>query len=143
MATGAVKQRIVEDGEVGCCGGQTAGDGAAVKGKGIRFGKAILREKAIGSGPVLKLGSGSGEQAGHGMASETEKRTQREGLRAVGDAALVEGREAFVPELLELGEDAGEVFFKAEGGGTRRRNASSDLSSTSHSTASPREKSLA
>jgi hypothetical protein len=46
------------------------------------------------------------------MASETEQRTQREGLRAVGDTPLVEGGETFVPELLELGEDTSGVFLK-------------------------------
>jgi len=91
----------------------------------------------------LKLRAGSGEQTRHGMASEAEQRTQREGLRALGDAALVEGRGALVPEPLELGEDPGGVFFKAGGGASSRRSASRALSSTIHSTVSPRENSMA
>jgi len=59
------------------------------------------------------------------------------------DAALLEAGEAFVPELLEAGEEAGRVFFKAAGGGASRRSASSALSSTIHSTVSPRENSIA
>jgi hypothetical protein len=61
----------------------------------------------------------------------------------VGDAALVEGGDALAPELLEVREDTGGVFFKAEGGGASRRKASIALSSTIHSTDSPRENSMA
>lgn len=143
MKTGAAQQRIVEDGAKRRARGQLGGDGAPDDGKDFRQGDSILREQAIGRGPVLKLRSGSGKQAGHGMASKTEKRTQREGLRAARDAALEKGELAFVPELLELGEDARRVFFKAAGGGSRRRSARSALSSTIHSTVSPRENSMA
>ncbi len=62
-----------------------------------------------------KVTAGSSEQAGQGMTSETEQRTQGEDLGTVGDATLVEGGETFVPQLLDVGEDAGGVF-KAEGG---------------------------
>jgi hypothetical protein len=44
------------------------------------------------------------------VTSEAKQPTQREGLHAIGQAALVEGGYALVPELLELREDAGEVF---------------------------------
>ena len=84
-----------------------------------------------------------GEQAGNGVASETEKSAQREGLRAFGNAELAEGGEASVPELLELGEDAGRVCFRVGGGAPGRRSARSVLSSMSHSTVSPRENSMA
>ena len=77
------------------------------------------------------------------MTTETEQRTQGEVLRTVGDAVLVEVGEALVPELLELGEDTDGVFFRAEGGGSRRRSARSALSSMIHSTVSPRENSMA
>ena len=77
------------------------------------------------------------------MSSETKQGTQGEGLRAVGKAVLVEGGAAIVPELVEVGEDAGGVFFKAEGGDWIRRRASRALSSTIHSTVSPRENSMA
>jgi hypothetical protein len=77
------------------------------------------------------------------MTPQTEQTAQREGLGALGDAPLVEGGEAFPPELLEGGEDAGRVFFSVGAGGWRRRRASRLLSSTVHSTVSPREKSIA
>jgi len=79
-----------------------------------------LREEAITRRPVSKLTAGGGEQAGHGVASETKQRTQREDLRTEGDAELVEGGEALGPELLEVGEEPGGVFLKkaaAPGGG--------------------------
>jgi hypothetical protein len=91
----------------------------------------------------LKLRSGSREQAGDSVTTEAKQRTQGEGLRVFGDALLVEGRLASVPELLEVGEDTGGVFFKAEGGGLSRRSARSALSSMIHSTVSPRENSIA
>ena len=46
------------------------------------------------------------------MAPETEQRAQREDLRTVGDAALVEGGEALAPELLDVGEEADRVFLE-------------------------------
>jgi hypothetical protein len=65
-------------------------------------------------------------------------------LGAFGDALLGEGGEAFSPELLDGGEDAGRVFFfRGEGGACRRRRARRLLSSMDHSTVSPREKSMA
>jgi hypothetical protein len=77
------------------------------------------------------------------MASESQQRTQRERFGTRGDSALVEGGAAFVPELLELREEAGRVFFRAEGGGSSRRRARRDLCSTIHSTVSPLENSMA
>jgi hypothetical protein len=77
------------------------------------------------------------------MTTQTEQTAQREGFGTLGDALLVEGGEAFPPELLEGGEDAGGVVFSVEAGGWRRRRASRLLSSTVHSTVSPREKAMA
>jgi hypothetical protein len=77
------------------------------------------------------------------MTTQTEQAAQREGLGALGDALLLEGRDAVVPELLEGGEDAGRVFFSVAAGGRRRRRARRLLSSTDHSTISPRAKSMA
>ena len=51
------------------------------------------------------------------MSPQAEQAAQRESLRAVGEAALAEGGEAFSPELLEGGEDVGSVFFSVEAGG--------------------------
>jgi hypothetical protein len=45
------------------------------------------------------------------MATQAEQAAQREGFGARGDALLVEGGDAFAPELLEGGEDAGRVFL--------------------------------
>jgi hypothetical protein len=64
-------------------------------------------------------------------------------LGPLGDALLVEGGETLTPELLEGGEDAGRVFFTVGPGGWTRRRARRDLSSTVHSTVSPRTKSMA
>ena len=62
----------------------------------------------------------------------------------LGDAALGEGGSALLPELVELREESGGVFFfSAAGGGSKRRKAKSALSSTTHSTVSPRENSMA
>jgi hypothetical protein len=77
------------------------------------------------------------------MPSQTEQGAQRESLGVRGDAALVESGETWAPELFELGEDAGRVFFSTVGGAEGRRRASRLLSSTNHSTVSPREKSMA
>jgi len=77
------------------------------------------------------------------MAAEAEQGTQREGFGALGEAPLVEGGEALVPELVKVEEEAGGVFFKAEGGGWVRRRASMALDSTIHSTVSPRANSIA
>jgi len=112
-------------------------------GKQLGHGKPILGEETISGAPILKLRTGSSEQASHGVASESEQRAQRESFGACGDAALVESGATFVPELLELRKDAGRVFFRAEGGASRRRRARRDLSSTIHSTVSPFENSMA
>jgi hypothetical protein len=77
------------------------------------------------------------------VATEAKQGAQGEGSGSVGEALLEERRAAVVPELLELREDAGRVFFRADGGGLRRRNANSALSSMIHSTVSPRENSMA
>ena len=143
METGTAQKRIVEDRAKRRSGGQLISNGTADDGKHLRQGKPVLREESIGGAPIVELRSGSSEQAGHGVTSQAKQRTQREGLRAVGDTALLEGGEALVPELLEAGEDAVGVFFKAEGGGCRRRSARRALSSTIHSTDSPRANSMA
>ena len=103
----------------------------------------MVREEAIIGGPILELLTTRGQQAGYSVAPQAEQTAQREGLRALGDALLGEGGEAFSPELLEGGEDANGVFFRIEGGGWRRRSASRLLSSMDHSTVSPRVKSMA
>ena len=143
VETRTPQQRIVKHRAKRCACGQLIGDGPTNDGEDLGQRQTILGKEPIGGTPIVELRSGSGQQAGHGVASETKQGTQREGLRAVGDAALVEGGEAFVPELLEAGEDAGGVFFKTEGGGSRRRSASRVLSSMIHSTVSPRENSIA
>lgn len=143
MKTGAAQQSIVHDGAKRGSWGKFIGDGAADDGKHFSQRKTIAGEQTKGGAPVLELRAGSGEQTSHGMSSETEQRTQREGLRAVGDAALVEEGEALVPESPELREDTGRVFFRTVAGASGRRSASRVLSSTSHSTVSPRKNSMA
>jgi hypothetical protein len=78
---GAAQQGVVEDNAIGRPGRQLGSDGAADNGKDLWQGKTVFREKAVRRGPVLKLASGYGEQASHGVAPETEQRTQREDLR--------------------------------------------------------------
>jgi hypothetical protein len=143
VQTGAAQYRVIEESTERGSWGQAGGDGAARHGEDVAQGKAILREESIGGGPILKLGTGSSEHAGNGVATEAKQGTQGEGSGSVGEALLEERRAAVVPELLELREDAGRVFFRAEGGGLRRRNANSALSSMIHSTVSPRENSMA
>jgi hypothetical protein len=116
MQTGSAQQRIVEDGAERRACGQLIGNGVADDGEDLRHREAVLREKAIGGAPVLKPGSGSGEQTSHSVASKTKQGTQREGSRPVGDATPVEGGEALVPELFELREAAGRVFLEPEWG---------------------------
>ena len=117
--------------------------GATNHGKDLRDGKATLGEQTIVCRPIEELLPSGGQQTGDGVTSQAKQAAQGEGLRAFGDALLVEGGEAFSPELLDAGEDAGRVFFRSEGGGLRRRRASRLLSSMDHSTVSPREKSMA
>ena len=142
VKTGAAQQRIIHDGAKRGAGGKLSGDGAADDGKHFRQRETIAGEEAKGGAPVLELRACSGEEAGT-MASEAKHGTQREGLGAVGDAALGEVGEALAPELLKLREDTGRVFFRTVGGAWGRRSASRVLSSTSHSTVSPRENSMA
>jgi hypothetical protein len=143
MKTGAAQEGIVHDGAKGFAGWQLTGDRAADYGEELRHREAILGEEAIRGAPIQKLRTGSSEQTSHGVAAESQQRTQGEGFGACGDAELVEGGATFVPELFELREDAGGVFFRAEGGVSRRRRARRDLSSTIHSTVSPLENSMA
>lgn len=143
VETGAAEKGVVKESAERFACGQLGRDRAAHDGEDISYRQAILREESIRRGPIMELRTGRAEQAGDGMATEAKQRTQGEGLGAVGDALLVEGWGDFVPELEELREDASRVFFKAEGGGCRRRKASSALSSMIHSTVSPRENSMA
>jgi|SRR6266566_3240465 len=71
VETGAAQQGVVEDRAKRRASGQFAGDGATDYGKDFRRGNALLREQAIGGGPILKLGSAGGEQTRQGMASQT------------------------------------------------------------------------
>src|SRR5512140_2852947 len=105
--------------------------------------QTVAGEETIVRRPIEKLLAAGGQQSSHGVATEAEKATQREGFGALGDALLGEGRGAFAPELADGGEEVGRVFFRTEGGGWRRRRASRLLSSMDHSTVSPREKFMA
>jgi len=135
---GATQQRIIEDGAEGSAGGEFPHHREEILDVQTGAGK-----EPVTGGPVTKLQAASGEQAGHSMASQTKQGAQREGLGVGRDAALTEAGEALTPELFEFGEDAGRVFFSIEAGGAARRNANSPLSSTNHSTLSPRENSMA
>ena len=140
---GAAQKRIIKDGADRSLRRQLGQHGAANHGEEGFDGQAVLGEESVTGGPVTKLRAASGEQAGHGMTSQTKQRAQRESLGVRGESALMEAGAALAPELLELGEDAGRVFFRTEGGVEARRSASSPLSSTNHSTVSPRENSMA
>ena len=104
---------------------------------------AALGKQPVGRCPILKLQAASGQQAGDGSASQTQQRTQREGLRPLVDSLLGAAGLALAPELLEAVEEERRVFFRTGGGAWGRRSASRDLSSMSHSTVSPRENSMA
>ena len=80
-------------------------------------GEALAGEETILRRPVLELAPAGGQQTGHGVTAQAEQAAQREGFRPVGETLLAEGGEAFAPELLEGGEDAGRVFFSAGAGG--------------------------
>jgi hypothetical protein len=73
VEAGAAQQRIVENGAKWCAWGKLVGDGAADDGEDLGHGNTVLREEAVSGAPILKLGTGSSEQAGHGVASETEQ----------------------------------------------------------------------
>jgi hypothetical protein len=139
---GATQERIIEDGAQGSVGRQGLDHGAADDGEDGLDGKTVVGEDAVTGGPVAELRAASGKQTRHGMASQTEQRAQRESLGVRGEATLVEAGEALAPELFELGEDAGRVFFSTEEGGATRRRASNPLFSTNHSTVSPRANSM-
>src|SRR5689334_17373621 len=76
------------------------------------------------------------------MSPQTEQRTQGEELCSLVDALLAGLPGALPPERLELLEE-GRVFFKTGGGEKGRRKANRLLSSTIHSTSSPRVNSIA
>jgi len=103
----------------------------------------MLGEETIVSRPVVKLSTGSRQKTSDGVAAQAKQTAQDEGLGAVGEALLGEVWGAFEAELLDGGEDGERFFFRREGGGWRRRRARRLLSSTDHSTVSPREKSMA
>jgi hypothetical protein len=140
---GFAEQRIVDSHTEGRLGRQLGQDPATHNGKYLGHGKAVAREQTVGGRPVLELLPAGSQQAGHGATTQAEQAAQREGFGAFGDALLAEGGEAFRPEVLEAGQEAGRVFFRTGPGGWRRRRASRLLSSTDHSTVSPREKSMA
>ena len=140
---GLAEERVIDGHTEGRLGRELLQHGAANDREDLRDGEARLGEEPVIGRPIVELLSRGGEQARHGVTSEAEQAAQREGLGAFGDALLGEGGEAFAPELLDGGEEAGGVFFRTEGGGLRRRRASKLLSSMDHSTVSPREKSMA
>src|SRR5208283_548084 len=140
---GATQQRIIQHGAEGSVRRQFGQHGAADDGEDRGDGKAVVGEEPVTGGPVPELGAASGEQTGHGMTSQAKQGAQREGLGARGEAPLVETGEALVPELFQVSEDAGRVFFSTGGGVEARRSARRLLSSTNHSTVSPRENSRA
>jgi hypothetical protein len=140
---GAAQERIIKDGADGSLRREFGQHGAADDGEDGLDGKTVVREEPVTGGPVTTLRAASGEQAGHGMTPQTKQRTQRERLGVRGKAPLAEAGGALAPELFELGEDAGRVFFSTAGGVEARRSASKLLSSTNHSTVSPRENSMA
>jgi len=143
VGAGFGEQGVIQRDAQGRAGRQLIDDRAADDGKEVVDGDTVLGEDAIVGGPILKLHTGGGEQPGHGVAAEAEQGTQGEGLGALGEAELGEGGEGLLPECLEGGEDAGRVFFRAEAGGFSRRRANKLLSSTIHSTVSPRVNSMA
>jgi hypothetical protein len=116
---GAAQERIIEDGTEGSVGRQFSHHGAADDGEDGLDGKTGVGEDAVAGGPVTELRAASGEQTGHGMASQTEQGAQRESLGVRGEAALVEAGEAWAPELFERGEDAGRAFFLGRKGPAR------------------------
>ena len=140
---GATHQRVIEHGADGSVGRQLAHHRASHHGKEMGEGQTRFGKEPVTGGPVTKLPAASGEQTGHGMASQAKQGAQREGLGVRADAALAEAGEALTPELFEFGEDPGRVFFSTEAGGAARRKANRPLSSTNHSTISPRENSMA
>lgn len=143
LVAGPAQQRIIHDDAERFVSGKVSEQSAAHGRKQRTDGKALSGEESVGGRPVFKLFAGSGEQTGEGVTAETKQGAHGEGLRTFGAAALVEEGGAVVPELFELGEEPGRVFFKGEGGVWRRRSASRLLSSMIHSTVSPRENSMA
>ena len=143
VGSAAGKQRIVEGDTQGLGFGHQRGGALAHAGKQSLGLEALLGKQAVGGRPVFELLTAGGQKTGQGVASEAQQRTQREGLGALVDALLgVEGR-AGSPELFEAVEEAGRVFFRTGPGAWGRRRASRLLCSTSHSTVSPRENSMA
>ena len=140
---GLAEQRIVDSHTEGRLGRQLGQDPATDNREDLGDGEAVTAEQTVGGRPILELLPAGSQQAGHGVTTQAEQAAQREGFGAFGDPLLAEGGEAFRPEVLEAGEDAGGVFFRTGPGGWRRRRASRVLSSTDHSTVSPREKSMA
>ena len=139
------KQRIVE-GDNQRLGGIELGDEAAAGDREQRVGvEAVLREQTIGGGPVQRRFAGGSEQAGEGAPSERDERGGHQGFDFLLDAALSAVRvEGLAGEGLEGVEEAGRrVFFRAEGGAWGRLRTSWFFFSTTHSTTSPRENSMA
>jgi len=141
--SGFGQQGIIDGDDEGICRGQFGEQVSADDGEQFGGGDAVGGEEAIGGGPILELEAGGGQQGSECMAAEAEQAAQGEGLGAEGEALLGEGWAAVLEEVEEGGEDACGVFFSKPAGGWRRRRARSPLSSTDHSTVSPRENSMA
>jgi hypothetical protein len=143
VQAGAAQEGIIEEGAHGGLGRQSGEHGATRHGEEGLGGKTVVGKEPVTGGPVTELRAAGSQQTGHGMTSQTEQSAQREGLGVRREATLVEAGSALAPELLEVGEDTGGVFFSRGAGGVVRRKASRLLSSTNHSTISPRENSMA
>ena len=143
VQAGAAQEGIIQEGAHRGLGRQSGEHGATCHGEEGLGGKTVVGKEPVTGGPVTELRATGGQQTGHGMTSQTKQSAQREGLGVRGEATLVEAGSALAPELLEVGEDAGGVFFSTGAGGAVRRKASRLLSSTNHSTISPRENSMA
>jgi hypothetical protein len=143
LGAGLAEQGIVQGETQRSLLAQRCGDAAAHSVEQILGGNAALGKQPVSRRPILKLQAASGQQAGDGSASQTQQRTQREGLRPLVDSLLGAAGLALAPELLEAVEEERRVFFRTGGGAWGRRRASRDLSSMSHSTVSPRANSMA
>ena len=136
-------QQRISDGDQNWIGsGEWLQAGRADASKPVRRIEAKFGEPAIRGRAVGKLRGGGGQQPGPGRAAQAEPGAPGEGWGALLDAGWGVGRDASLPEGVEVVEE-GRVFFRTGGGAEGRRRAKRLFCSTIHSTVSRRANSMA
>src|SRR5260370_6765152 len=145
VASALAKQRVIEQGH------DRAGRGQRVQHAAERDApqsipvQTLAFKQTIRGRPVAELLPRSAKQAGQRVTAQTGQGGKAQGARPLESALLREGRTSLLEQHIPTGHYALPrlVFFCAAAGALRRRRSKRVLSSTIHSTTSPRLNSMA